>query len=117
MHLQQVHDKDLGAGPGEPNAEDIASMFPSSSSAPAGAAACITGALDLVSGLRCGAHCNRYRGAPGSPAAHEGFNRWVGLFAAACKRAVEHSQDFERRIAGLRESWRSRLGRIRATRR
>jgi Fic family protein len=56
----------------------------------------------------------RYLGSSTSPAAHEGLNRWVGLFAAAGRRAVEDASAFERRVAGLEGAWRARLGRVRA---
>jgi Fic family protein len=56
----------------------------------------------------------RYRGAAGSKAAAEGLNRWVGLFAAATRRAVADAGGFEQRIELLEQSWRERLGRVRA---
>lgn len=55
----------------------------------------------------------RYEGSPESKQAHEGLNRWIGLFAAACKRAVEDADRFERRLRELREEWKSRLGAVR----
>ncbi len=55
----------------------------------------------------------RYVGPPDSAHAHEGLNRWMGLFAAACSRAVADVAVFEERVDRLQEKWRSRLGRIR----
>jgi len=56
----------------------------------------------------------RYRGAPSSPPAHEGLNRWVALFAGACRQAVADAESFEARTRELKQSWRARLGRVRA---
>jgi hypothetical protein len=56
----------------------------------------------------------RYIGSPNSPQAVEGLNRWIGLFAAACKRAVEDAEQFEARVRELQDSWRRRVGRVRA---
>jgi len=56
----------------------------------------------------------RYRGAADSAEAHEGLNRWIGLFAAACRRAIEDGEGFERRITQLQIDWRRRVGRVRA---
>jgi Uncharacterized conserved protein len=56
----------------------------------------------------------RYVGPAASAAAHEGLNRWVGLFAAAAKRAVADADAFEDRIQLLERTWRERLGRVRA---
>jgi Fic family protein len=55
----------------------------------------------------------RYRGAPRSPQAHDGLNRWIAFFAACCSRAVQDAQAFEERIARLQGEWRERLGRVR----
>jgi len=43
-----------------------------------------------------------------------GSDRWVGLFAAAAKRAVADADAFEDRIQLLERTWRERLGRVRA---
>ena len=56
----------------------------------------------------------RYIGSPDAAQAHEGLNRWVGVFAAACRRAVADAANFEERVAGLQAIWRARLGRVRA---
>ena len=56
----------------------------------------------------------RYLGSPASPAAQEGLNRWIGLFAAASKRAISDAAAFEERIQLLESTWRARLGRVRA---
>ena len=68
-----------------------------------------TWANDYVGGLTA----TRYRGAAGSTAAHEGVNRWIGLFAAACRRAVSDAESYEERVRALQAGWRSRLGRVR----
>jgi len=56
----------------------------------------------------------RYSGNPTSPAAHDGVNRWVALFATACQRAVDDAETFERRVSQVQREWRARLGRVRA---
>jgi Fic family protein len=55
----------------------------------------------------------RYVGPPTSQAAHQGVNAWVGLFAAACRRAVDDARAFEEQLATLGTTWRGRLGRVR----
>jgi Fic family protein len=69
-----------------------------------------TWATDYVAALEG----TRYRGQPASPAAHEGLNRWVGLFATACRRAVDDATEFAARTRGLEAAWRERLGAVRA---
>ncbi|MCL5735990.1 MAG: Fic family protein, partial [Actinobacteria bacterium] len=69
-----------------------------------------TWASDYVDALTA----TRYVGAADSVDAHVGFNRWIGLFATACRRAVEDAAVFESRVASLQTAWRSRLGRVRA---
>jgi Fic family protein len=69
-----------------------------------------TWATDYVAGLEG----TRYRGEPASAAAHEGLNRWVGLFATACRRAVDDAAEFDARVRGLEATWRERLGSVRA---
>ncbi len=68
-----------------------------------------TFAQDYVNALTA----TRYKGNATSPEAHETLNRWIGLFAAACKRAVEDAEDFERRVGALKDAWRRRLGSVR----
>ncbi len=36
----------------------------------------------------------RYMGPPDAPAAQAGANRWIALFAAACRRAVDDASRF-----------------------
>jgi Fic family protein len=69
-----------------------------------------TWAADYVEALTA----TRYLGPPDSPAAHTGLNRWLGLFAAATRRAVTDATAFEQRIAGIEADWRKKLGRVRA---
>jgi Fic family protein len=56
----------------------------------------------------------RYLGSATSRAALEGLNRWIGLFAAATKRAIADADAFEERIRLLDRAWRARLGHVRA---
>jgi Fic family protein len=69
-----------------------------------------TWSTDYINGLTA----TRYRGSPSSHAAHEGLNRWIGLFAAATRRAVGDAQTYEERLGQLKNSWRERLGTVRA---
>jgi Fic family protein len=69
-----------------------------------------TWANDYVAGLTA----TRYRGPAGSSAAHEGINHWIGLFAAACRRAVGDAESYEERVRGLQAEWYGRLGRVRS---
>ena len=55
----------------------------------------------------------RYVGAATSEAAHTGANQWIGLFAAACRRAVNDAVAFEDQMRALEEKWRRTLGRVR----
>ena len=55
----------------------------------------------------------RYLGPATSAVAQEGVDRWVGLFAAACRRGVRDADAFEARVAGLRSEWRAKLGAVR----
>jgi hypothetical protein len=61
-----------------------------------------------------GLTATRHLGSPTSAEAQEGLNRWIGLFAAAVKRAVADAGAFEQRIHDLDGAWRRRLGRVRA---
>jgi Fic family protein len=58
--------------------------------------------------------CTRYVGGPDAREAHDGLNRWVEMFAAACLRAVGDAAEFEARVDEIQGNWRARLGRIRA---
>ena len=55
----------------------------------------------------------RYVDAVESSAAHSGINRWIALFASACRRAVEDASNFERQVRALQSSWCERVGRAR----
>jgi Fic family protein len=68
-----------------------------------------TWARDYVSGLTA----TRYLGEQDSTEAVEGVNRWVGLFAAACRRAVDDAIQFEGRIRAIQAEWREATGRVR----
>lgn len=61
-----------------------------------------------------GLTATRYRGRADSSAAHEGINRWIALFSAACGRAVDDAATFEARVERIHEQWRAALGRVRA---
>jgi Fic family protein len=69
-----------------------------------------TWAQDYVSGLTS----TRYLGDPDSRAAIDGLDTWIGLFAAATKRAVADAAEYEARVADVQATWRDRLGRVRA---
>jgi hypothetical protein len=49
-----------------------------------------------------------------SAGAHEGINRWVALFSAACRREVDDAAAFEPRVERIHEQWLATLGRTRA---
>lgn len=68
-----------------------------------------TWAKDYVNGLTA----TRYLGSPDSKAAVEGLNGWIGLFAAACGRAVDDALAFEERIREIQGRWRKTLGSVR----
>ena len=65
-----------------------------------------TWARDYVGGLTE----TRYAGAPDSPQAHEGINRWMSFFASASLRAVQDTGRFEEHVRALQSSWRERAG-------
>jgi Fic family protein len=69
-----------------------------------------TWSRDYLNGLTA----TRYRGTQTSAAARAGLNRWIGLFAAATRRAVADAEQYERRVAELQAIWRECLGSIRA---
>jgi len=56
---------------------------------------------------------SRYRGRATSAAAHEGINNWIGMFAAACGRAVNDATAFEEQVAHIQHEWRSVVGDVR----
>ena len=68
-----------------------------------------TWSQDYVEGLTG----TRYVGPAESSEAHSGINRWIALFASACRRAVEDARHFEERVRALQSSWRERVGRVR----
>jgi len=69
-----------------------------------------TWATDYVAALQG----TRYPGQSASAAAHEGLNRWVGLFATACRRAVDDAAGFDARVHEIEAAWRERLSPVRA---
>ena len=64
---------------------------------------------DYVGGLTG----TRYEGAPDSEEALAGINRWIALFASACRRAAEDAGRFEEQLSALQDFWRDRLGTVR----
>ena len=56
----------------------------------------------------------RYRGRSDSATARSGLDRWIGLFAAATTRATSDAELYEATVIDLQDSWRVRLGRVRA---
>ena len=64
---------------------------------------------DYVGGLSG----TRYEGPPDSEEAHAGINRWIALFASACRRSAEDAGRFEEQVRVLQDSWRERLGSVR----
>ncbi len=69
-----------------------------------------TWSRDYVDGLTA----TRYVAEPTSDEAAEGLNYWVALFAAATQRAVTDAEMYEQRVAEVQDTWRNRLGRVRA---
>ncbi len=65
-----------------------------------------TWAEDYVAGLTT----TRYEGTSASEAAHIGINRWVALFATACRRAMGDAGRFEDQVRHLQANWRQRVG-------
>jgi Fic family protein len=61
-----------------------------------------------------GLTATRYSGEPTSATAVDGINHWVGLFATACRRAVEDANVFERRVIEIQRGWRARVGTVRS---
>ena len=68
-----------------------------------------TWSRDYIAGLTG----TRYVGPPDSAEAHAGTNRWIALFAAACRRAVENATRFEAQVRALQAAWVERAGRPR----
>ena len=60
-----------------------------------------------------GLTATRYRGPADSSAAHDGINSWIGVFAAACRRAVDDAVAFEERVGSLQREWRAATGSVR----
>lgn len=60
-----------------------------------------------------GLTATRYGGKADSTAAVDGLNRWIGTFAAACRRSVDDATSFEERVGLVQERWRVALGRVR----
>lgn len=69
-----------------------------------------TWSADYVDGLTA----TRYLGDPAAPEAAAGLNRWISLFAAACRRAVTDAEAYEARVTEIAERWRARLGGVRS---
>ncbi|MDQ3647568.1 MAG: Fic family protein [Actinomycetota bacterium] len=61
-----------------------------------------------------GLTATRYVAEPTSEEATEGLDSWVGLFASATQRAVTDAEMYEQRVAEVQDTWRNRLGRVRA---
>jgi Fic family protein len=68
-----------------------------------------TWARSYIGGLTA----TRYRGHADSVAAHEGINSWIGLFAAACRRAVDDATAFEEHVVRIQQEWRAAVGPVR----
>ena len=68
-----------------------------------------TWSRDYVGGLTG----TRHVGSPDSAEAHDGVNRWIALFASACRRAVDDAARFEAQVRALQSSWVARAGRPR----
>lgn len=64
---------------------------------------------DYIGGLRA----TRYTGEPGTAAARQGVNRWLGYFAAACQRAAGDALAYEAEAAALQSRWRAAVGKVR----
>ncbi|MCY4076344.1 MAG: Fic family protein [Acidobacteria bacterium] len=55
----------------------------------------------------------RHVGEADSAEALEGLNRWIALFAAACRRSTEDAGRFEAGVRAMQSSWRERVGTVR----
>lgn len=60
-----------------------------------------------------GLTATRYRGRADSSAALDGINSWVGLFASACRRAVDDAVAFEEQVTTIQQDWRAAMGTVR----
>jgi hypothetical protein len=69
-----------------------------------------TSANDYLDGLRA----TVYDGPSDSPQAKAGLNLWTGRFAAATRRSIADTSEFEQRISAIEADWRTRLGSVRA---
>lgn len=65
-----------------------------------------THASDYVASLQS----TRFVGLPTSPEARRSTNDWVGMFAGACRGAIENAETFEARVQAILVAWRDRLG-------
>ncbi len=68
-----------------------------------------TRSRDYVRGLVA----TRYLGTSDSREASDGYDRWIGTFAAACTRSVEEALAFEERIRRIQDRWRRALQPVR----
>ena len=68
-----------------------------------------TWSRDYVGGLMG----TRHVGEADAAESRAGLNRWIALFASACRRATEDAGRFEARVCALQSSWRERVGRVR----
>lgn len=68
-----------------------------------------TWSRDYIAGLAA----TRYRGSSTSKVALDGLNSWVGLFAAACGRAISDAEGFEMQVSDLQSQWRAQLRSVR----
>ena len=55
----------------------------------------------------------RHVGEVDSAESLEGLNRWIALFAAACRRSTEDAGRFEAGVRAMQSSWRERVGNVR----
>lgn len=69
-----------------------------------------TWSRDYTAGLTA----TRYLGRSDSKSAIDGLNRWIRLFATACRRAISDAETFEAQVSALQAHWRRRLGRVRS---
>jgi Fic family protein len=69
-----------------------------------------TRSMDYIAALTA----TRYQGAPDTPAAVDGVDQWVSLFAAATQRAVADAEDYQARVAAVQAQWLDRVGPVRS---